>query len=121
MTAIIPFFRRPNQVSVGDNGMVHFHVALTALTDSLRADELAALPLPLCKCQITRDFAPEWGSAAIVGAFPFDALPSRATRRLSSRTRWKPKASTDFTGPADDDYALYRGALRPDLVLGGKS
>jgi hypothetical protein len=58
--------------------MIHAYVALTALTDCIRADELAAVAAAL-QTQVSRDFAPEWGINAVVAAFPFDAIPAGYT------------------------------------------
>jgi hypothetical protein len=55
--------------------MMHTHIALTALTDRIRTDEMAAAAAAL-QTQIVRDFAPEWGASAVVGAFPFEAIPA---------------------------------------------
>ena len=51
------------------------HVALTALTDRIQADELAAVAAAL-QTQIVRDFGPEWETGAVIGAFPFEAIPA---------------------------------------------
>jgi hypothetical protein len=55
--------------------MIPSYVALTTLTDHIRADELAAVAAAL-QTQITRDFAPEWHASAVVGAFSFEAIPA---------------------------------------------
>jgi hypothetical protein len=55
--------------------MVPKYIALTALTDQVRPDELAAVAAAL-QTQVTRDFYPEWGVNAIVAATSFDAIPS---------------------------------------------
>jgi hypothetical protein len=55
--------------------MLHSYVALTALTDRIRAEELAAVAAAL-QTQIVRDFAPEWGVCAVVAAVPFEAIPA---------------------------------------------
>jgi hypothetical protein len=48
------------------------------LTDCIRSDELAAVAAAL-QTQILRDFVPEWGACAVVGAFPFEAIPAGYT------------------------------------------
>jgi hypothetical protein len=55
--------------------MMHFYVALTALTDRVRAEELAAVAAAL-QTQVVRDFAPEWGATAVIAAASFDAIPA---------------------------------------------
>jgi hypothetical protein len=62
----------------GTTGMIHSYVALTALTDCIRSDELAAVAAAL-QTQVSRDFAPEWGINAVVAAFPFEAIPAGYT------------------------------------------
>jgi hypothetical protein len=55
--------------------MIHSYVALTALTDRIRADELAAVAAAL-QTQIVRDFAPEWVASAVIAAAAFEAIPA---------------------------------------------
>jgi hypothetical protein len=55
--------------------MMPAYIALTALTDRLRLEELAWVAAAL-QTQVTRDFAPEWGAAAIIAAVPFEAIPA---------------------------------------------
>jgi len=55
--------------------MMPAYIALTALTDRLRMDELACVAAAL-QIQVTRDFVPEWGAPAIVAAVPFEAIPA---------------------------------------------
>jgi hypothetical protein len=55
--------------------MMPAYIALTALTDRLRMDELACVAAAL-QTQVTRDFAPEWGANAIIAAVPFEAIPA---------------------------------------------
>ncbi|MGD0107240.1 MAG: hypothetical protein ABSC06_24860 [Rhodopila sp.] len=55
--------------------MMLSYIALTALTDRIRADDLASVAAVL-QAQVTRDFAPEWGAGAVVAAFSFDAIPA---------------------------------------------
>jgi hypothetical protein len=55
--------------------MIHSYVALTTLTDRIRADELAAVAAAL-QTQIVRDFAPEWGAGAVIAATAFEAIPA---------------------------------------------
>ncbi len=55
--------------------MLPSYIALTALTDRIRADELAAVAAAL-QTQVTRDFAPEWGADAVIAAVSFDAIPA---------------------------------------------
>ncbi|MFL5253122.1 MAG: hypothetical protein ACJ8AI_09540 [Rhodopila sp.] len=55
--------------------MMPAYIALTALTDRLRMDELACVAAAL-QTQITRDFASEWGTGAIIAAVPFEAIPA---------------------------------------------
>jgi len=55
--------------------MMLSYIALTALADRIRADELAAVAAVL-QAQVIRDFAPEWGNGAVVAAFSFDAMPA---------------------------------------------
>jgi hypothetical protein len=59
-------------------GMTPAFVALTALTERIRVDELAAVAAAL-QTQVTRDFAPEWGVVAVVAAVPFEAIPAGYT------------------------------------------
>ena len=47
--------------------MMLSYIALTALADRIRADELAAVAAVL-QAQVIRDFAPEWGNGAVVAA-----------------------------------------------------
>ncbi|WP_158925996.1 hypothetical protein [Acidisphaera sp. S103] len=58
--------------------MLPSYVALTALTDRVRSDDLAVVAAAL-QTQVMRDFAPEWGAGAVVGAFAFDAIPAGYT------------------------------------------
>jgi len=60
---------------LGDRNMMPATIALTALTDRLPMDELACVAAAL-QTQIIRDFAPEWGTEAIVAAVPFEAIPA---------------------------------------------
>jgi hypothetical protein len=55
--------------------MIPFCIALTALTDRIRMDELACVAAAL-QTQVTRDFVPAWGAGAIIAAVPFDAVPA---------------------------------------------
>jgi hypothetical protein len=55
--------------------MTTSYVALTALTDRLRPDELAAVAAAL-QTQIIRDFAPHWRVNAVVAAVWFEAMPA---------------------------------------------
>jgi hypothetical protein len=55
--------------------MINAYIALTSLTDRIRSDELAAVAAAL-QTQVLRDFAPEWGAAAVVAAVPFEAIPA---------------------------------------------
>jgi hypothetical protein len=55
--------------------MMPAYIALTALTDRLRMDELACVVAAL-QTQVTRDFAPEWSTDAIIAAVPFEAIPA---------------------------------------------
>jgi hypothetical protein len=55
--------------------MLPTYVALTALTDRIRPEELAAAAAAL-QTQVTRDFAPEWGANAVIAAVAFDAIPA---------------------------------------------
>jgi hypothetical protein len=55
--------------------MVPVYVALTTLTDRLRAEELGAVAAAL-QTQVMRDFAPEWGVGAAVAAVSFEAIPA---------------------------------------------
>jgi hypothetical protein len=55
--------------------MMPAYIALTALTDRLRMEELACAAAAL-QTQVSRDFAPEWGAAAIIAAVPFEAIPA---------------------------------------------
>ena len=55
--------------------MIQHYVALTSLTDRICPEQLAAVAAAL-QTQVLRDFAPEWGVAALVAAVPFDALPA---------------------------------------------
>jgi hypothetical protein len=55
--------------------MLPSYVALTTLTDRVRADELAAVAAAL-QTQVARDFAPEWGAGAVVAAVSFEAIPA---------------------------------------------
>ena len=55
--------------------MVPAYVALTTLTDRIRAEELAAWQRAL-QTQVMRDFAPEWGAGAVVAAVSFEAIPA---------------------------------------------
>jgi hypothetical protein len=55
--------------------MIPSYIALTTLTDRIRTDELAAVAAAL-QTQVVRDFAPEWGVGAVVGAFAFEAIPA---------------------------------------------
>jgi hypothetical protein len=55
--------------------MMPAYIALTALTDRLHMEELACVAAAL-QTQVTRDFAPEWGAAAIIAAVPFEAIPA---------------------------------------------
>ena len=58
--------------------MLPSYVALTTLTDRIRADDLAVVAAAL-QTQVTRDFAPEWGVNAVVAAFSFEAIPAGYT------------------------------------------
>jgi hypothetical protein len=58
--------------------MLPSYIALTTLTDRVRTDELAAVAAVL-QTQVTRDFAPEWGAGAVVGAFLFESIPAGYT------------------------------------------
>jgi hypothetical protein len=58
--------------------MLPSYVALTTLTDRIRADDLAVVAAAL-QTQVARDFAPEWGVSAVVGAFSFEAIPAGYT------------------------------------------
>jgi len=58
--------------------MLPSYIALTSLTDRIRADDLAIVAAAL-QTQAVRDFAPEWGVGAVVGAFSFDAIPAGYT------------------------------------------
>jgi hypothetical protein len=55
--------------------MMSSYVALTTLTDRVRAEELAVVAAAL-QTQVVRDFAPEWGTGAVVAAACFEALPA---------------------------------------------
>lgn len=54
--------------------MTPAYVALTTLTDRVRADELAAVAAAL-QTQVARDFAPEWEAGAVIAGVSFDAMP----------------------------------------------
>jgi hypothetical protein len=58
--------------------MLPSYIALTALTDRVRTDELAAVAAAL-QTQVMRDFAPEWGTSAVVAAVSFEAIPAGYT------------------------------------------
>jgi hypothetical protein len=51
------------------------YIALTALTDRVCPNELAAAAAAL-QTQVLRDFFPEWGVSATVSAASFDAIPA---------------------------------------------
>jgi hypothetical protein len=55
--------------------MLPAYVALTALTDRIRPEQLAVVAAAL-QTQVTRDFAPEWGAGAVVAAVSFDSIPA---------------------------------------------
>jgi hypothetical protein len=55
--------------------MMASRIALTALTDQVRVDELARVAAAL-QTQVARDFAPEWGGCAVVAAACFEAIPA---------------------------------------------
>ena len=58
--------------------MIQHYVALTTLTDRIFPEELAAVAAAL-QCQVSRDFAPEWGVSALVAAARFEAIPAGYT------------------------------------------
>jgi hypothetical protein len=55
--------------------MAPAYVALTTLTNRISCEELARVAAAL-QTQVTRDFAPEWGTGAVVAAMSFDAIPA---------------------------------------------
>ena len=55
--------------------MIPSYVALTTLTDHVRAEQLAAVAAAL-QTQIARDFAPEWHAGAVVAAASFESIPA---------------------------------------------
>ncbi|HEY0184486.1 MAG TPA: hypothetical protein VGC09_16905 [Rhodopila sp.] len=55
--------------------MTQVYIALTALTDRVRAEELAVVAASL-QTQVMRDFAPVWGASAVIAAVPFEAIPA---------------------------------------------
>jgi hypothetical protein len=80
MTVMVSLcFRWPKETApkgmAEDKGMLPSYVALTALTDRIRGDELAAVAAAL-QTQVTRDFAPAWGAPAVVAAVAFEAIPA---------------------------------------------
>lgn len=79
MTAINAFYFPLTQGERRETkGMLPSYVALTSLTDRIRADDLAVVAAAL-QTQVARDFAPEWGVSAVVGAFSFEAIPAGYT------------------------------------------
>jgi hypothetical protein len=75
MTLAVTFSIRRPDATAGDKTMVPSYVALTTLTDRIRAEELAAVAAVL-QTQIVRDFAPEWHASAVVAAVAFEAIPA---------------------------------------------
>jgi hypothetical protein len=78
MTAIVAISLPSAGQDGGGPGMINSYIALTSLTDRIRPDELAAVAAAL-QTQVLRDFAPEWGTGAVVAAVPFEAIPAGYT------------------------------------------
>jgi hypothetical protein len=55
--------------------MLPSYVALTALTDQIRMEELAWVAAAL-QSQVARDFAPVWHANAVIAAASFEAIPA---------------------------------------------
>ncbi|MDR3529617.1 MAG: hypothetical protein P4L90_03520 [Rhodopila sp.] len=55
--------------------MLPSYIALTALTDQIRMEELAWVAAAL-QTQVTRDFSPEWGARVVVTAVSFESIPA---------------------------------------------
>jgi hypothetical protein len=77
------------------------YVALTALNDQVRSDELGRVAAAL-QTQITRDFAPIWGATAIIAAVAFESIPAGYIPLIVQDTL-DAEGSNGFHRTRDDD------------------
>jgi hypothetical protein len=81
--------------------MLPIRIALTALTDRIRADELAAVAAAL-QMQVLRDFEPEWGVRAVIASVSFESIPAGYIPLIVQDTL-EPESANGYHRTRNDD------------------